>query len=259
MPKLRPHRRKIENEVSNMFNANKVKAQLLDWIRATVGDATVVMGISGGKDSSVVAALCAEALGKDKVVGVLMPDGHQHDIDKSHELVDFLGIRHYVINIQEITEAFRKSIREAISPELSYVMRSNLGSRVRMVELYNVAAMIGNARVATTGNASEAYIGYCTKYGDSAGDFAPLAHLLVYQVKELGRALGLPEDLVEKVPEDGLSGKTDEDNFGFSYATLDHYIETGECPDAAIKEKIDRMHRISRHKFCLAPSFVPEE
>ena len=235
-----------------------MKDQIVKWIRDTVGGCKVVIGISGGKDSSVVAGLCVEALGKENVIGVLMPDGNQHDIDKSYELVNFLQIPYYVINIQEITEASRKSIRENVGPELTYALKSNLGARIRMVTLYNVAAMVGNARVANTCNYSEDYVGYSTKYGDAAGDFAPLQNLLFHEVKEVGYELGLPKDLIEKAPEDGLSGKTDEDNFGFTYATLDHYIETGEGP-RDIVEKIERMHKANLHKLLPIPKFEKQK
>ena len=235
-----------------------MKDQIVKWIRDTVGGCKVVIGISGGKDSSVVAGLCVEALGKENVIGVLMPDGNQHDIDKSYELVNFLQIPHYVINIQEITEASRKSIRENVGPELTYALKSNLGARIRMVTLYNVAAMVGNARVANTCNYSEDYVGYSTKYGDAAGDFAPLQNLLFHEVKEVGYELGLPKDLIEKAPEDGLSGKTDEDNFGFTYATLDHYIETGEGP-RNIVEKIEKMHKANLHKLLPIPKFEKQK
>ena len=231
-----------------------IKEQLIPWIQNTVKDAYVIVGISGGKDSSVVACLCAQALGKDKVIGVLMPDGQQHDIDAAYKLVNFLGIKYYVINIKEITQASRKSIIENISPNLTYTLTSNLGSRIRMVTLYNVCAMYGNARVANTCNYSEDYVGYSTKYGDGAGDFSPLQNLLFHQVKELGYELGLPKDLIEKAPEDGLSGKTDEDNFGFTYAELDRYIETGQG-DPKIIEKIEKMHKSSMHKILPMPKF----
>ncbi|MCR4561873.1 MAG: NAD(+) synthase [Bacilli bacterium] len=235
-----------------------MKEELIKWVQETVGNATVVIGISGGKDSSVVAALCVAALGKDRVVGVLMPDGKQHDIDKSYELVNFLGIKYYLIDIAEITEASRESIRRTVGPELTYQLRSNLAARIRMTTLYNVAAMIGNCRVANTCNYSEDYVGYSTKYGDSAGDFAPIQNLLVREVKALGYELGLPKDLIEKVPEDGLSGKTDEDNFGFTYNQLDDYLETGKG-DPALIEKIEKMHRANLHKLRLMPKFGNRE
>ncbi|MCR5078334.1 MAG: NAD(+) synthase [Bacilli bacterium] len=234
-----------------------MKEELATWIKKTVGDCTVVLGISGGKDSSVAAAICAYALGREKVVGVLMPDGEQHDIDKSKKLVDFLGIKNYTINIKDITEASRESIRKNVSPELTYQLRSNLAARIRMTTLYNVAAMIGNARVVNTCNKSEDYVGYSTKFGDAAGDFSPLGELLVCEVKALGYELGLPVDLIEKVPEDGLSGKTDEDNLGFTYAFLDHYILTGEG-DKETVEKIEKLHRANLHKLLPMPKFEPK-
>lgn len=233
-----------------------MKEELAKWIKETVGDCTAIIGISGGKDSSVAAAICVYALGKDKVIGVLMPDGEQHDIDKAKQLVEFLGIKHYIINIKDITEASRESIRKTISPELSYQLRSNLAARIRMTTLYNVAAMVGNARVVNTCNKSEDYVGYSTKFGDSAGDFSPLSELLVSEVKALGYELGLPKELIEKVPEDGLSGKTDEDNLGFTYDFLDHYILTGEGDKETI-EKIEKLHKANLHKLLPMPKYVP--
>ena len=175
-------------------NPEKTKNEIVQWIRDYFAEngptCSAVVGVSGGKDSSVTAALCAEALGADRVVGVLMPNG---------------------------------------------------------------------ARVANTCNLSEDYVGYSTKYGDAAGDFSPLANLLVHEVIQIGEVLGLPEFLIKKTPSDGLSGMSDEDKIGFTYATLDHYVLTGECPDEAIKAKIDRMHRLNLHKLQLMPSFKPAE
>lgn len=239
-----------------MFDAGKVKKDCVAWIRdffAENGpDCCAVVGISGGKDSSVVAALCTEALGRDRVIGVLMPCGEQADIDMARLLVNHLGIRHFVVNIQDAVEGLKRSIPF----ELSTQSRTNLPPRIRMSTLYAVAQSF-NGRVANTCNLSEDYVGYSTRYGDAAGDFSPCAHLTVQEVKAVGRVLGLPDVLVDKVPIDGLCGKTDEENLGFTYAELDRYIRTGEIENQAHKERIDTLHKRNLFKLRLMPAFDP--
>ena len=239
-----------------MFDAGKVKKDCVAWIRdffAENGpDCCAVVGISGGKDSSVVAALCAEALGRDRVIGVLMPCGEQADIDMARLLVNHLGIRHFVVNIQDAVEGLKRSIPF----ELSTQSRTNLPPRIRMSTLYAVAQSF-NGRVANTCNLSEDYVGYSTRYGDAAGDFSPCTHLTVQEVKAVGRVLGLPDVLVDKVPIDGLCGKTDEENLGFTYAELDRYIRTGEIENQAHKERIDTLHKRNLFKLRLMPAFDP--
>ena len=240
-----------------MFDAENVKNQCVQWIRdffrQNGPDCNAIVGISGGKDSSVVAALCVEALGKERVIGVLMPCGQQHDIDMAQLLVNHLGIKHYIINIQAAVEA----MKAAMPFELSTQSKTNLPPRIRMTTLYAVAQS-HNGRVANTCNLSEDWVGYSTRYGDAAGDFSPCSHLTVQEVKAIGRVLGLPEVLVEKVPIDGLCGKTDEENLGFRYAELDRYIRTGEIDDPEKKAKIDRLHRLNQFKLELMPAFQPE-
>lgn len=242
-----------------MFDAKKVKEQCVQWIRdffeANGKDCKAVVGISGGKDSSVAAALCAEALGKDRVVGVLMPCGVQHDIDMAYLLVNHLGIRHYEVNIKDAIEGLLNSMPKDL--ELSQMTRVNLPPRIRMSTLYAVSQSV-NGRVCNTCNLSEDWVGYSTRYGDSVGDFSPMSHLTVTEVKEIGRVLGLPSELVEKTPIDGLCGKTDEENLGFTYAELDVYIRTGEIEDKEKKEMIDKRHKANLFKLELMPCFKPE-
>lgn len=240
--------------------------EVVEWTRGYLnsfgGKTKAVIGISGGKDSSVAAAICVAAVGKDRVIGVMMPNGHQHDQDKARELIGFLGIRSYDINIAGITSAVNESIESAYGcdeSDLSYCMRSNMPARIRMTTLYNIAAMEGDARVVNTCNRSEDFVGYSTKFGDAAGDFSPLSNLLVREVKMIGHDIGLPFDLVEKKPEDGLSGKTDEDNLGFMYEELDHYIETGIIGDEAKKTKIDRLHVMNIHKLLPMPAYAKRD
>ena len=242
-----------------MFNAEKVKNDCVEWIRdffeKNGKDCNAVVGISGGKDSSVASALCVEALGKDRVIGVLMPKGEQFDIDKAYQLVDFLGIKHYEINIKDAFDGILNSISSQI--EVSEQTVQNLPPRLRMTTLYAVSQSC-NGRVCNTCNLSEDWVGYSTRYGDSVGDFSPMSHLTVTEVKEIGHLLGLPADLVEKVPIDGLCGKTDEENLGFTYAELDVYIRTGEINDLSKKELIDKKHRANLFKLELMPSFKPD-
>ena len=240
-----------------MFNAEKIKNDCVEWIRDFFKnngpDCNAVIGISGGKDSSVAAALCVEALGKDRVIGVLMPCGDQHDIDMAYKLVNHLGIKHHVVNIKDAVDGLIGSI----PIELSTQSRVNLPPRIRMTTLYAVSQCY-NGRVVNTCNLSEDWVGYSTRYGDAAGDFSPMCNLTVQEVKEIGRVLGLPEDLVDKVPIDGLCGKTDEENLGFTYAELDRYIRTGEIEDEAKKARIDHLHKINQFKLQLMPGFMPE-
>ena len=242
-----------------MFDGKLVKAQCVAWIRKFFEEngpgCNAVVGISGGKDSSVAAALCVEALGKDRVIGVLMPQGQQQDIDMAYLLVEHLGIRHYEINIKAAVDA----VLESMPGELAITAQSvqNLPPRIRMSTLYAVSQSC-NGRVVNTCNLSEDWVGYSTRYGDAAGDFSPMCNLTVAEVKEIGRLLGLPEVLVEKTPIDGLCGKTDEENLGFTYAELDRYIRTGEIDDPVKKEMIDRRHKANLFKLQLMPQFCPE-
>lgn len=240
-----------------MFDAIKVKNDCVQWIRdffETNGKGcNAVVGISGGKDSSIVAALCVEALGKDRVIGVLMPCGEQADIDMAQLLVDTLGIRHYIVNIKDAVDG----LTAAVPFPLSEQSRVNLPPRLRMATLYAVSQS-HNGRVANTCNLSEDWVGYSTRYGDAAGDFSPCSHLTVDEMKQIGRVLGLPAVLVDKTPIDGLCGKTDEENLGFTYAELDRYIRTGEIDDLAHKALIDRKHAANLFKLQLMPAFEPE-
>ncbi|MBQ8793789.1 MAG: NAD(+) synthase [Clostridia bacterium] len=242
-----------------MFDALKVKNDCVNWIREFFiengPDCNAVVGISGGKDSSVAAALCVEALGADRVIGVLMPQGEQHDIDMAYLLVNHLGIKHYEINVKDAVEGVLKNMPQNLN--VSVQSRVNLPPRIRMSVLYAVSQSV-NGRVVNTCNLSEDWVGYSTRYGDAAGDFSPMANLTVTEVKEIGRVLGLPDVLVDKVPIDGLCGKTDEENLGFTYAELDRYIRTGEIDDLEKKSIIDRKHKLNLFKLQLMPTFKPE-
>lgn len=254
----------------NSFNAIEVKDRIVTWIREWFEqngkDCKAVIGVSGGKDSSVVAALCVEALGKDRVFGVLMPDGVQGDIRDSYNLINHLYINFITTDISIAITNLWKEIKQPIHSsigrnrlgvkgiELSEQAEINLPPRIRMATLYAISQSI-NGRVACTDNLSESYIGYSTRWGDNVGDFCPLANLTSEEVVAIGDALGLPYKLTHKVPSDGLCGKTDEDRFGFTYEALNKYIRTGVCEDEETKKKIDEMHQKNLFKLQPIPSF----
>lgn len=239
------------------FNAVETKDKCVTWIREFFENngpgCNAVVGISGGKDSSVVAALCVEALGRDRVIGVLMPCGVQSDIDMAQKLVEHLGIKSYEINIENAVKGLMNELKGI---EVSTQAKTNLPPRIRMSTLYAVSQSM-NGRVANTCNLSEDWVGYSTRYGDSVGDFSPLSKLTVTEVKEIGRLLNLPGVLVDKVPIDGLSGKTDEENLGFTYEALDRYIREGVCEDEEVRARIDRLHKMNQFKLELMPIFEP--
>lgn len=250
-----------------MFDAVKVKNDLIQWIRdffkVNGEDCNAVIGISGGKDSSVVAALCCEALGKDRVIGVLMPNGEQSDISDAFHVCSHLDIKYAYVNIEycisELDDAFRMNnySKHHFHFDVSDQTKINLPPRIRMATLYAISQST-NGRVACTDNLSESYIGYSTRWGDNIGDFCPLANLTSEEVVAIGDALGLPYELTHKVPSDGLCGKTDEDRFGFTYEVLNKYIRTDICEDEETKKKIDEMHQKNLFKLQPIPSFSYE-
>lgn len=242
-----------------MFDAEKIKNECVAWIREFFENngkgCNAIVGISGGKDSSIAAALCVEALGKDRVIGVLMPQGRQHDIDMAHLLVNHLGIKHYVVNIKDAVDGVLNNLPSELNVSSQTIQ--NLPPRIRMTTLYAISQS-SNGRVCNTCNLSEDWVGYSTRYGDSVGDFSPMSHLTVTEVKEIGYLLGLPRELVDKVPIDGLCGKSDEENLGFTYAELDKYIREGVIEDEEKKKLIDKKHAQNLFKLELMPSFKPE-
>ena len=241
------------------FCAKEIKKSLIQWTREWFDKngkgCNAVIGISGGKDSSVCAALCVEALGKERVIGVLMPNGVQSDIADSRQLVAHLGIQNVTINIADAVSAVHTQLKEA-DIEVSEQTKINLPPRIRMSVLYAVSQSM-NGRVINTCNLSEDWVGYSTRYGDSAGDVSLLGKLTVQEVKALGHELGLPENLVDKTPSDGLCGSTDEQKLGFTYAVLDRYIREGICEDVSIRQRIDTLHRQNKFKLELIPTFEP--
>lgn len=240
-----------------MFDVKKVKNEIVEWLREWEENngkgCNFIVGVSGGKDSSVVAALLVEAFGKDRVIGVKMPCGEQKDIDYSNMLINHLGIRGYTMNIGDAVGEIRSQF--PVDVKISDQTTTNLPARIRMATLYAISQSV-NGRVANTCNLSENWVGYCSKFGDAAGDFSPLENLTVTEVKAIGRELGLLSELVDKTPTDGLCGKTDEDNLGFTYAELDAYIRDGIEPNEEVKAKIDSMHEKNLFKLQPMPSFV---
>ena len=227
-----------------------------DWFAENGPDCNAIIGISGGKDSSITAALLVEALGKDRVIGIMMPNGEQSDMDMALLLVNHLGINHYVINIAAAYNGAVKDIECAIA-ELSKDSLINLAPRLRIATLYAVGQS-RNGRVANTCNLSEDWVGYSTRYGDAAGDFSPISSFTTAEIRAMGSVLGIPDILIEKVPADGLSGMSDEDKLGFTYEVLDRYIRTGEIEDATAKERIDTLHERNLFKLRYMDSFKYE-
>lgn len=241
------------------FDAERARDSVVEWIRAKMNnfgkDSKCVIGISGGKDSSVVAALCVEAVGHDRVFGVLMPNGRQPDIDYSYKLIENLGIEYYVANIEDACSEIEYTVFFAMKRTLNAQARINMPPRMRMLTLYAIAQTLGNAYVINTCNLSENYVGYSTWHGDDAGDFSPLARFTSDEVIAIGDACGLPYELTHKVPSDGLCGKTDEENLGFTYKELNAYIILGIEPEKNIKELIDKKHVANAFKLLPLDNF----
>lgn len=232
---------------------------VIEWIKSYYSDnpdGKAIIGISGGKDSTICAKLLVEALGKDRVIGVLMPSGEQLDIEDSYKVCKYLDIKYHEINIGPAYHNLANKITEC--NDIPEMIATNLPARLRMSVLYAVSALYPNSRVVNTSNYSERYVGYSTKFGDGAGDFSPLGNLTMTHVLAIGDDLGLPHELVHKAPSDGMSGKTDEDNLGFTYKQLDDYLYFGK---ALIKDtveyKILKRHYANKHKLLDMPRFTP--
>lgn len=241
----------MESVINNI--ANWIK----DYFVNNGPDCKAIVGISGGKDSTVTAALLVKALGKDRVIGVKMPQGNQHDINVANEVIDYLGIRSYEINIGDVCESLYHAIDEGYDFDSTVKnnpqVTSNSPARVRMTVLYAIAAL-EHGRVANTCNKSEDFIGYSTKFGDAAGDFSVLSEYTVSEVRQIGEALGIPDEFIFKTPEDGLSGKTDEDNLGFTYDELDNFLLQGHYPSYDVYKNIEERHKRNLHKVKPMPS-----
>ena len=248
-----------------VINAEKEIQHIVDEIKHYfVNNGNVntkaVIGISGGKDSTIAAALLVRALGPERVIGVLMPQDIQTDIEDSRQVCECLHIKSYEVNVGEVCTSLYGAIDETfnIDSENNQTIRTNAPARIRMTILYAVAALVGG-RVINTGNASEFYVGYTTKYGDLAGDFAILRDYYVRDVYDIGDALEeLPAHLVHKTPGDGMSGKTDEDNMGFTYEELDAYLLDWVNPDYDTLRNIEERHKRNKHKEDIRIPYIRE-
>lgn len=242
------------------FNVEEVTKNCILWIKnwfeKNGSGCNAVLGLSGGKDSTIVAKLCVEALGADRVIGVAMPDNGQ-GTNEADKIAEYLGIKYMVIPIDGVVAEFHKVWDDQDSDVIwSKQSEQNIPPRVRMTMLYALSQTF-NGRVANTCNLSEDFVGYATLFGDAAGSFAPLSQLTVTEIYQIGDYLGLPYEWVHKVPDDGLPhSSSDEKKFGFSYAELDRYIREGIVPEGACEnnpdelkvDKIDRMHRNNKFK-----------
>lgn len=234
----------------------KCVAWIREWFDRNGSGCCAVLGMSGGKDSTVAAALCAEALGADRVVGVAMPAEGQ-SLNEADEICKYLEIRYICAPIGSIVAGF-EDVRSQVPEGFSNQTEQNIPPRVRMCVLYAISQSL-NGRVVNTCNLSEDWVGYATRWGDSVGDFSPLGGLVVREIRGIGHALGIPSKWVDKIPDDGLPHScSDEQKFGFTYDTLDRYIREGVCDDPEIKEKIDRMHRNNLFKLSMPEAFKPE-
>lgn len=235
----------------------EVKNDIVRWIREYMArnasaDTPIIIGISGGKDSSVTAALCVQAVGKENVIGVLMPNGIQKDIDISREFVEYLGIKSYEVNIKGIADMMDDDLYTATGLYVNDIYMWNTPARIRMMVLYGIANILGG-RVANTCNFTESRLGYDTKFGDQCGDFAPIADIYCTDVVKIGKACCLPSKFVDKAPDDGMCGKTDEERFGFTYAMAENYF-SGRSVPMDVTRKIEQMAEKARHKSCI---FIP--
>ena len=241
------------------YDIAKETENLIKWIRVWFDEngknCNAVLGISGGKDSTIAAALCVKALGADRVIGVMLPDGEQSDINDSIEVCKLLGINSYTINIRPALEASFKQLQDC-GIEITEQCRQNIAPRER-TKIIRAICQCYNGRMINTCNFSEDYIGYFTVGGDGDGDVAPLGNFTKSEVCTIGHYLGLPSKYVDKTPSDGLCGKSDEDNFGFTYDELDEKIRKGTCGNKKIDKIIELKHHTNAFKLKKTASYMP--
>lgn len=235
----------------------EISSGIIYWIKTNMKNISAkkaVIGISGGKDSTVTASLCALAIGPENVHGLILPNGNQEDLSEAIEICEAFGINYHIINIAETVKSVELGVKNT-GLEISKQTKLNIPPRIRMTTLYAYAQSLDSALVINTSNLSEDWVGYATVYGDTAGAFSPLATLTSDEVIQVGRYLGIEEKYLVKPPADGLTGKTDEDVLGFTYEVLNKYLREGVIEDMDTKEKIDSLHRISRFKFIPIPMY----
>lgn len=241
------------------MKTKNVVHDLIGWIRdwfIQSGSKTAVIGMSGGKDSTIAAALLVQAIGADHVFGILMPQGGQ-GLNDADLICDHLGIRHTTVNIGDTCSTLENSINLV---DLSSLAKLNIPARIRMTTLYSIGQTIDGGCVVNTCNLSENWLGYATKFGDAVGDFSPLGGLTVTEVLEIGDYLGLPYKWVHKTPDDGLPGSmSDEEKLGFSYAELDRFLRKQSVPDGKTMLEMWKWHESSRHKREPMPEFIPKK
>lgn len=253
----------------NTFNVEKLTKDIIeyirDWFNIYDDSFKAIVGMSGGKDSTLVAKLLVEALGKNRVIGVALPQGSQ-SINEADRICEWLGISYMCINIKGACDAVKYSVGEEMN--LSNQTIQNIPPRIRMTTLYAIAQSC-NGMVINTSNLSENWIGYCTVYGDNTGALSPLGNITVTEIYQICDYLGIPQKWGHKIPDDGLPcSSSDEEKLGFTYEELDKYIRgfrsdapEGYCHNNEAEElkvdKIDRLHEANEFKLKPVNTFKP--
>lgn len=251
-----------------MFNPDKEAARVVTWTRQFLDefhDRPLVIGISGGKDSTITAAALAEAVGPNRILGVLLPNGKQNDIGVARRVCDFLEIQHVQLNIFPMYDAMLRQIKLNIpnmrNEVFNSIVRSNAPCRCRTTMLYTIANQF-HGRVVNTCNLSESYVGYDTKWGDQCGDFNLFQDYTASEVKAMGYSLGVAKEFIEKAPDDGMCGQTDEERWGFTYEYLDAWLRSTRGHENETDRKIIEMHQAAMHKLLAVklphPEYLPE-
>ena len=226
-----------------------------------------VIGVSGGKDSGVVMALLVEALGKENVIGLTLPcHSIKEDKDLAHVVANYYGIKLYNLDLTSAFDSFTKAVIDGygcVEEELLVDSNINLKPRLRTASLYYYAAMLSKITgkpylVAGTSNKCELYVGYFTKGGDNVHDIATIADFTVSEVIKIGEYLNVPHEVLYRTPSDGLSSMSDEEKLGVKYKEIEQYFENRDKVSVEAREKIEKLHNSSRHKFNI-PTYRRED